>query len=151
MDRHPTVDGFLLLNDDVALNYWTPAVQNADLNKFWFLGKDHPELIVAELRTNGTIPHLPWYVNGGAREKVRKAYKDMGGEGRRVFVKSVRGMAERSGQEASNVYLKAIADVYYVPRRHVAGFKRLARVMWERDVWSEVSGNVCSDLGSGSR
>ena len=139
MDRHPTADGFVLLNDDVALNYWTPALQNADLNKFWFLGKNHPELIVTELRTNGTVPQQPWYIAKGAREQMRKAYEDMEGEERRTFLESVQGVAERSGMEASNLYLKAIADVYYVPRRHVAGFKRLVRVLWKRGVWSEVS------------
>ena len=139
MDRHPSADGFLLLNDDVALNYWTPAIQNADLNKLWFLKKSHPEWYVGDTRINGTTTKKPWYATEGARKKMRGVYRDMARDDRRVFLDSVREIAERRWGEASSVYLKAIVDTFYVPRRHVAGFKRVARVMWKKEVWSEVS------------
>ena len=66
MDRHPSADGFFVVNDDCLLNYWN--LKDADLTKIWF--GVNPWVLEIGKRTV-----IEWSTTEDTQSRVAKAYE----------------------------------------------------------------------------
>ena len=137
MDLHPTADGFLLINDDLMLNYW--RLEGADLDKIWFLGKNVPEWRIRNLEKKPEMNNdslLSDYLKSEA-SAVDATFNVIAPSHLRQFQESVQVLLA-DDWSASDVYVKTITDAFYVPRRLVETFKKLIPAFGDNLVPSEV-------------
>ena len=113
--RHPHADGFLVINDDLLLNYWNLA--NADKEKIWFMGEGRREWALVAL---GSVPTRNWETSRNMQTWVRSAFQMLPTPYYRQFNESVRPRVRKG---SSDVYVKVVSDTFYIPQRHVAGWK----------------------------
>ena len=113
--RHPHADGFLVINDDLLLNYWNLA--GADKEKIWFMGGGRREWALVAI---GSVPTRNWETSRNMQTWVRNAFQMLPTSYYRQFNESVRPRVKKG---SSDVYVKVVSDTFYIPQRHVAGWK----------------------------
>ena len=134
--RHPHADGFLVINDDLLLNYWN--LGDADKEKIWFMGEGRREWALVTL---GSVPTRNWETSLEMQGWVKDALQVLPTPYYRQFNESVRHRVKKG---SSDVFVKVVSDTFYIPQRHVAGVNELIPIFLNAKVWSEVRVQVAT-------
>ncbi|BBN05504.1 hypothetical protein MPTK1_3g13670 [Marchantia polymorpha subsp. ruderalis] len=105
-DRYPNADGFLMIKDDVVLNYWN--LLNADKKKLWNVHK----VPVAWQSIGFNDTGKEWFHSDVTKQNVQKAIKSMPPKFRQSYRK-----VKDDGH-----FVMSPSDLYYVPQSYVNDF-----------------------------
>ncbi|KAG6557230.1 hypothetical protein Mapa_001157 [Marchantia paleacea] len=105
-DRYPNADGFLMIKDDVVLNYWN--LLNANKKKLWNVHKVPVAWQSIGFNDTGT----EWFHTDVTKQSVQKAIKSMPPKFRQSYRK-----VRDDGH-----FVMSPSDLYYVPQSYVNDF-----------------------------
>lgn len=130
--RFPNASGYLYVNDDVFLNWWT--VQRFDQRRLWFNAiprRMSPEFVA-------TWPHMRRPTGLAAHVA---AVRSLPSAFRRQLAKNLRSSGAAGGDGRADVPapVQAVADAFYVPQRLARDFAQLAAHFRHHNVFLELA------------
>ncbi|XP_032221566.2 probable glycosyltransferase STELLO2 isoform X2 [Nematostella vectensis] len=128
------IDGYLLISDDVLLNYWNFVP--FDRKRIW----EGPKVPVT---FNGTGVKKKWYFwdSSWGIQKCQKSYNEIIHEARHredsnslTFVKTL-----KSNGVGQAKCFRGRSDIFYIPRKFSAQFQKLAYIFYKHGVFLEIA------------
>ncbi|CAI5991838.1 unnamed protein product [Closterium sp. NIES-65] len=149
---HPMAEGFLWMDDDTVLNYWTMSRDNKSC--IWFLGPMHQSWRIASLDPSGSVAG-GWGGEGkeaGAVRYMEDASErvEESGEALQLLKQAVSQALSHLPQQylqqyqqsispKTNIFLRAASDVFYIPQRHAPAMRSLVPIFADHRIVADVS------------
>ncbi|GJP63125.1 hypothetical protein CLOP_g20203 [Closterium sp. NIES-67] len=155
---HPMAEGFLWMDDDTVLNYWSMSRDNK--SRIWFLGPMHKSWRVASLDPKGGVAG-GWGGEGGeggerGEEAAVKYMEDASerieesGEALQLLKQAVAQALshlppahlqqyQQSIAPKSNIFLRAASDIFYIPQRHAPAMRVLVPIFADHRIVADVA------------
>lgn len=129
--RNPGRDGYLLINDDMIINWWN--FLHLDKTKIWF-GDQMPN--VDDEYIFGSIPNK-WYSENNRGTKCERLYKKMSMD---ISLNST-GIFTTFRNNTSNkeACIGALSDIFYIPKQHADLFARIGQRFYDDRSFLEVA------------
>ena len=128
INRHPDANGYLLIADDMVLNYWN--LVPLDTNKFW----EGPRLPI-----NPPPGDWHWWRSPYGRRQCELALAEiMENTANRTAQEYTENLIE-NGNNTSMPCHRGRSDIFYVPRRFAGAFRALSAVMHKHQVFVEIA------------
>ena len=128
INRHPDANGYLLIADDMVLNYWN--LVPLDTNKLW----EGPRLPI-----NPPLGDWHWWRSPYGRRQCELALAEiMENTANRTAQEYTENLIE-NGNNTSMPCHRGRSDIFYVPRRFAGAFRALSAVMHKHQVFVEIA------------
>ncbi|CAI7853113.1 unnamed protein product [Closterium sp. NIES-53] len=150
---HPMAEGFLWMDDDTVLNYWTMSRDNK--SRIWFLGPMHQSWRIASLDPSGSVAG-GWGGQGkeaGAVRYMEDASErvEESGEALQLLKEAVSQALSHLPQQhlqqyqqsispKTNIFLRAASDVFYIPQRHAPAMRSLVPIFADHRIVADALG-----------
>ena len=129
--RNPEYDGYLLVNDDMLVNWWN--FLGLDFTEFWF-GDKKPD--AKDGYHFGSMPDT-WFSILKRGKKCEQTYNEIVNSPE--FNSSIIIETFMNNTGNMKVCLAAISDIFYVPKRHAHLFAKIGQKFYDSGTFLEVA------------
>eukprot|EP00795_Rhopilema_esculentum_P008954 gene8954-16588_t len=129
--RQPGFEGYLLINDDMIINWWN--LLQLDKKKIWFGDtKPKPE----DCFVMGSQPD-EWFSRYARGHLCERLYKSMEKNAAFNTTNMFEIFLENTGRQ--KVCLAALSDIFYVPAAHAERFTKIAQYFYDNRLFLEIA------------
>ena len=133
---HKNYSGYLLLMDDVLLNFWT--LKDLDLKRLWE-GPKEP------VQAGGIAPPTRWYwwKSRWGKKNCQRAFNEIqhltkDSPETALLANEMISTLRINGRGAHRCF-RGRSDIFYVPRHHITRFSMLSSIFRKHDVFLEIA------------
>eukprot|EP00794_Sanderia_malayensis_P008907 gene8909-9859_t len=131
ISRNPDFKGYLLVNDDMILNWWNFLELNT--SRIWY-GEQFPN--ISEGHKIGSIPN-DWFERDNRGWKCSKFYLDM--KTKSILKGTDMFETYERNTNRKGICIAQLSDLFYIPKRFASKFVKIAKQFYNRRMFLEVA------------
>ena len=134
--RYKNYSGYLMLMDDVLLNFWT--LRDFDFTRLWE-GPKQP----VEIGRFSPPSKWYWWQSRWGKNNCQRAFNEINqffkdSPETAIMAKEMLSTLRRNGKGVSRCF-RGRSDIFYVPRKHITRFSLLSSIFRKHEVFLEIA------------